>query len=187
MKIAKIFIVFLPVLAFFFIFIMAAKNKNKEESVFKEENAGNMQISSQAFKEGKMIPQKYTCDGENVSPPLEIGNLSEKAESLVLIVEDPDAPAGTFIHWIVVNINPKNPSFGENSPPKGALEIENSFGKKGYGGPCPPSGQHRYFFRIYALDVKLAPKQNSGINEIKKDMAGHVLDESYLMGLYSRK
>lgn len=111
----------------------------------------NMQLSSSAFSEGESIPAKYTCDGENVSPPLEISDIPENAQSLVLIMDDPDAPAGTWVHWVVYGIDPSTTKIEENSNQLAGIGY-NSWNKLEYGGPCPPSGEHRYFFKLYAID-----------------------------------
>ena len=111
-----------------------------------------MKISSPAFENNSKIPEKYTCDGENVNPPLKIEGVLKEAKSLVLIVDDPEAHMGTFLHWLVWNIPPETDFIEENSLPKRAVQGKNDFGKENYGGPCPPFGTHRYFFKLYALD-----------------------------------
>jgi len=146
-----------------------------------------MKISSPAFEDNSPIPSKYTCDGEDINPPLEIKHIPEGTQSLVLIVDDPDAPSGTFLHWLVWNISPETNFIKENSLPAGAVQGKNDFGKENYGGPCPPFGQHRYFFRLYALDKKLNLPVGSKLKEVEKAMQGHILGESQLVGLYQRK
>lgn len=141
-------------------------------------------VSSRAFGNNKAIPSKYTCDGEDVNPPLTIEGIPEEAESLVLVVEDPDCPSGLWIHWIVWNIPPKG-VVDEDSVP--GIEGVTTFGTRGYGGPCPPSGNHRYFFEIYALDIKLDLGGNSRKQDVEKAMRNHVLAKGELIGLYSRK
>src|SRR6201993_3488928 len=113
-----------------------------------------IKITSSAFQEGGNIPSKFTCDGGDSSPPLRLAEIPSGAKSLVLVVDDPDAPSGLFTHWIVWNISPQTNSIAEGSKPKG-VHGTNDFGKSGYGGPCPPSGTHRYYFRIFALDREL--------------------------------
>ena len=145
-----------------------------------------MKITSTAFEDDGMIPSEYTCDGSDKSPPLTISNVSKEAKSLAIIMDDPDAPMGTFTHWVVWNISPQKTQFaiGEKiSFPQG----KTSFGSKSYGGPCPPGGTHRYFFKIYALDVILNIKEGSSKADLERAMAGHVLAETSLMGKYSRK
>jgi len=145
-----------------------------------------VKISSSAFEDKGMIPSEYTCDGDDISPPLSISDVPKQAKSLALIMDDPDAPMGTFTHWVVWNISPQKTQFikGEKiSFPQGRT----SFGNKAYGGPCPPGGTHRYFFKIYAMDVVLNLKEGSTKADLEKVMAGNVLDEAALMGKYSRK
>ena len=146
-----------------------------------------MIISTPAFKNGENIPSKYTCDGENINPPLEISGVPTGTKSLVLIMDDPDSPSGTWLHWSVWNISPQTTEIPENSVPAGAKEGLTSFGEIGYGGPCPHSGKHRYFFRLYALDSKLDLPQGASRTELEQAMAGHILAEAELMGLYERK
>jgi len=145
-----------------------------------------MKITSSAFEQNQSIPSKYTCDGENINPPLSVSGVPENAQSLALIFDDPDAPAGTWIHWVVWNIDPKTAEIPENSAPAEATEGTTSFGKPGYGGPCPPSGEHRYFFKLYALDTKLDLDLSAGADRLEAAMKGHVLAEAELMGVYSR-
>ena len=146
-----------------------------------------MKLASSAFEKGQMIPDKYTCDGVNVNPPLSISDISSNTASLVLIMDDPDAPAGTWVHWVVANIDPKAAEIVENSVPMGAIEAITSFGKVGYGGPCPPQGTHRYFFKLYALDVKLDLPRSSTLADVEGAMTGHILGQSELVGLYKRQ
>lgn len=141
-------------------------------------------IASPAFENNKPIPRKYSCDGEDVNPPLSIEGVPEGTKSLVLIVDDPDAPMGTWDHWIVWNIQPTN-RIGENTVP--GVEGLNSFRKHSYGGPCPPSGTHRYFFKVYALDTKLSLNPDSKKRDVENAMKAHILASSELVGLYSRK
>ena len=114
-----------------------------------------MKILSPVFNHNSAIPSLYTCDGENINPPLMFEDVPTEAQSLVLISDDPDAPAGTWVHWTVWNISPSTKDIKENACPKEAVEGITSFGTTGYGGPCPPSGEHRYFFKLYALDTIL--------------------------------
>jgi hypothetical protein len=145
-----------------------------------------MKISSTAFGHNGQIPTKYTCDGPDVTPPLRFEGAPSTAKSLALIVDDPDAPAGTWVHWLVWNIDPKTSEMAENSVPKGAAQGKNDFGNHAYGGPCPPSGTHRYFFKLYALDTKLDISTNATKATLESSMKGHILDEAQLIGLYKR-
>ena len=148
--------------------------------------ASEISISSVAFRGGEKIPEKFTCKGENVNPPLQFPGVPGEARSLVLIVEDPDAPSGLFTHWLVWNIDPTARQISEKSSPAGAVQGTNDFGKIGYGGPCPPSGTHRYFFRIFALDQKLDLKSGAKRKELDKAMAGHILARGELMARSTR-
>jgi Raf kinase inhibitor-like YbhB/YbcL family protein len=145
-----------------------------------------MKITSMAFEQGQPIPSKYTCDGENINPPLEILDVPEGTKSLALISDDPDAPAGTWTHWLVWNINPETGIISENSVPAEAVEGTTSFGKPGYGGPCPPSGEHQYFFRLYALDTVLDLDPGADSAQLEAAMQGHILEQTEVMGVYSR-
>lgn len=146
-----------------------------------------MRITSPTFEHNSSIPAKYTCDGENISPPLNIEQIPDNAKSLVLIVDDPDAPAGTWVHWLIWNINPNTSSIQENSIPPNSIEGTTSFGNTGYGGPCPPNGTHRYFFRIYALDTSIELNSTATKSELEKSIVDHIVDHAELIGLYHRK
>lgn len=144
-----------------------------------------MKISSSAFKNNSIIPAKYTCDGENINLPLTFSDVPKDAKSLVLIVDDPDAPMGLWIHWVVFDIDPKTTGVSEGSKFPNAKEGITSFGGKGYGGPCPPSGIHRYFFKLYALDTTLS-LNNPDKAELENAMRNHVIEKAEIIGLYSR-
>lgn len=146
----------------------------------------NMEIISPVFLNNQNIPGKYTCDGDGVNPPLEFKDVSKEAMSLALIMDDPDAPAGTWVHWTLWNIDPSTTSIGENSVPPKAIAGQTSSGQNIYGGPCPPSGAHRYFFKLYALDTKLSLSSFSLKEDLEKAMQGHVIRQAELVGLYSR-
>lgn len=145
-----------------------------------------MKITSSAFENDAKIPQKYTCDGENINPPLLFSQVPQNAKSLVLIMDDPDAPMGTFVHWVLYNIPPSTSEIKEDSMPGEASVGRNSGGRSDYIGPCPPSGTHRYFFKLYALDSVLSLDGNSGKKEVEDAMTGHILEQAQLIGLYSR-
>jgi Raf kinase inhibitor-like YbhB/YbcL family protein len=145
-----------------------------------------MKITSSAFQEGGNIPSKFSCDGADTSPPLQIADVPSGAKSLVLIVDDPDAPSGLFTHWTAWNISPQTSTIAEGSPPKG-VQGTNDFGKSGYGGPCPPSGTHRYYFKIFALDRELDLPSGAKRGQLDAAMKGHVIAQGELMGRYSRK
>jgi Raf kinase inhibitor-like YbhB/YbcL family protein len=149
--------------------------------------ASSVSIVSSAFQAGGDIPAKFTCNGANVNPELKIKGVPNEAKSVALIVDDPDAPRGLFTHWIVWNVDPKMIDIGENSVPAGGIQGTNDFGKRNYVGPCPPSGTHRYFFKIFALDMKLDLKPNARRAELDAAMRGHTLAEGELMARYSHK
>jgi len=146
-----------------------------------------LKISSSAFPHNEFIPSKYTCDGANVSPPLAIENVPTQAKSLALIVDDPDAPAGTWVHWVVWNIGPSIKEIRENTVPERASQGMTDFRKQRYGGPCPPSGVHRYFFKLYALDSLLILGPDVDKIVLERAMKGHILAQTELIGLYTRK
>jgi len=145
-----------------------------------------MKIASSAFENKQMIPQKYTCDGENINPPLQITEVPSNTQSLVLIVDDPDAPSGDWVHWLVWNINPETKLIAENESLQGATQGTNDFDKQNYGGPCPPSGIHHYQFKIYGLDTTLNLPSSSRKKDLETAMANHILDKDMLIGLYQR-
>lgn len=143
-------------------------------------------VASPAFAGGGAIPARYSCDGADHNPPLRFDRVPAAARSLALIVDDPDAPAGTWVHWVVWNIPPEIRELGENSLPAGAVEGRNSWQRNRYGGPCPPSGTHRYFFKLYVLDTILALGPATTAAELERVMAGHVIGRGELMGTYRR-
>ncbi len=145
-----------------------------------------IQIYAYAFHEGNMIPRKYTCDGENISPSLGWSGVPDEAQSLVLIAEDPDAPSGTWVHWILFDIPARLVILDEGVKGIG-VSGTNDFGKSGYGGPCPPRGKtHPYYFKLYALDNLLNLKPGARKAEVEKAMHGHILAEGQMMGKYAR-
>jgi Raf kinase inhibitor-like YbhB/YbcL family protein len=151
-----------------------------------------MEIKSSAFKEGESIPSKYTCDNIDVSPDLEWSKVPDGTKTFALILDDPDAPSGTYVHWVMFNIPGTQRELPEKIPAtetldNGAIQGRNDFGKTGYGGPCPPSGTHRYYFKLYALDAKLEAIPGITKKELLKAMDVHVLEEGELMGRYKRK
>lgn len=146
----------------------------------------SLKITSSAFSDNSLIPAKYTCDGENINPPLEISGVPESAKSLALIVDDPDAPVGLWIHWVAWNINPKTKSIPEGIQSVGVNGL-NTRGKAGYDGPCPPDKEHRYFFKIFALDTQLDIPQKGTADDLLKAMDGHIVEKAELIGRYNRK
>lgn len=152
-----------------------------------------MKLTSSAFENNETIPTAYTCEGENISPPLSWSGVPNKAKSLALIVDDPDAPSGTFTHWVAYNLPPMPPNLAEGASlsdrlSEGLREGLNSFGEQGYGGPCPPrgGGEHRYFFRLYAINQQLHFTGRVTRDQLMDAIEGKTLDEAELMGLFAR-
>ena len=145
-----------------------------------------MELESPDFVHNTLIPSKYTCDGEDINPTLRIKAVPGDAESLALVVDDPDAPDGTWTHWTLWNIDPDTEVIASATTPAGSIEGTTSFGQPGYGGPCPPSGTHRYFFRLYALDSELDLDSKATVEELLEAIEGKVLAQCELIGLYSR-
>ena len=149
------------------------------------------ELTSSAFAQGEPVPVKYSCDGEDISPPLAWGEPPEGTQSFVLIMDDPDAPGGTWDHWIIFNI-PANTYGLEEALPVTGLNpglisvAKNSWGRNDYGGPCPPGGTHRYFFKLYALDTILSLDESASKRKVLAAMEGHILAEAELMGTYNR-
>ena len=147
------------------------------------QNGSVLEVRSTAFSEGGHIPPRYTCEGENINPPLEVDAIPEGTRSLALIVEDPDAPKGVYDHWLVWNI-PPNAGITEKS--NAGVTGRNSFGKNSYGGPCPPSGSHRYFFKVFALDRDLDLPAESDKSGLLEAMEGHIIGSGQLMAHYQK-
>jgi Raf kinase inhibitor-like YbhB/YbcL family protein len=151
-----------------------------------------IKITSSAFENEGMIPSKYTCDGANISPPLQWQAVPEETKSIALICDDPDAPIGTFVHWVVYNLPPDVRELKKNFPDDETLPDDtrqgiNDFGRTNYGGPCPPSGTHRYYFKIYAMDKKIDMTSIADKDSLLKAMEGHILAAGQLMGKYKRQ
>jgi len=149
-------------------------------------------LLSRAFKDGERIPEKYTCDGQDISPPLSIKGIDEKTKSFALILDDPDAPMGVFDHWLIWNIDSKIQEIEENIPKqekvlKGAVQGRNSARKIGYMGPCPSYGTHTYRFKLYSLDTKLDLNAGATKKELEKRMEGHIIQHALIRGTYSRR
>lgn len=146
-----------------------------------------MKITSPAFQNDEVIPPKYTCDRENVNPELIFSDIPENTKSLALILHDPDAAKpGGWTHWAIVNMEPSTTGIAENSKPSSGIEVMTDFGKTEYEGPCPPNGQHRYIFYLYALDFELSLDSSTTKKEIEGLIQGHILDKSELIGTYQR-
>ena len=152
----------------------------------------SIEVRSSVFEHENAIPQKYACDGDDVSPPIEWRGVPAEAQSVALIANDPDAPGGTFTHWVVFNIPVGESGFEEGVPnttrlANGAVQGVNDFKKIGYGGPCPPDGIHRYFFQVFALDTELDLSGDVTENELREAMQGHVVAEGEVMGKYRKQ
>ncbi|MCG8431435.1 MAG: YbhB/YbcL family Raf kinase inhibitor-like protein [Candidatus Omnitrophica bacterium] len=146
---------------------------------------GDMQITSPEFAHNESIPGLFTCQGDDVNPALEISGVPEDARTLVLIMDDPDAPGVTWDHWIVWNIPAGTVGIEQDSVP--GEQGRNSWGRRDYGGPCPPSGTHRYFFKLYALDTELSLSAGASKQELEQAMQGHILAQAELIGLYKKE
>lgn len=158
----------------------------------KGEKEMRIKVESAAFKEGEVIPRKYTCDGADISPPLSWSGIPEGTKSIALISDDPDAPMGTWVHWVVYDLPPNATGLPEKVPSErtlsnGAKQGMTDFRRIGYGGPCPPGGVHRYFFKVYALDTVLNLDPGATKKLLLKAMEGHVLGEGELVGKYKRQ
>lgn len=151
-----------------------------------------IKVESTAFTEGGMIPKKYTCDGQDVSPPISWSGIPDKAKSIALIADDPDAPMGTWVHWVVYNLPANVTGLPEGVPSQktlsnGGMQGMTDFRRIGYGGPCPPGGTHRYFFKVYALDTEINLDPGVTKGQLLKAMEGHILAEGGVMGRYQRR
>lgn len=169
---------------------LSCKTPTKKIKVNSEDKM-EFRITSPSFNQGDLIPKKFTCDGENFSPEINWVNSPSNTKSFVLICDDPDAPMGTWVHWVVYNLPSGINSLPENLPnvkhlSNGAEQGINDFGKYGYGGPCPPSGTHRYFFKLYALDTELNLNDEVRKKDVVKSMQGHIIAKAELMAKYKR-
>lgn len=164
----------------------------------KENSHSPLTIHNSSIKEGKMkvtsdfenngqIPSKYTCDGQDLAPELIISDVPAGTKELVLIVDDPDAPIGTFVHWVLYNIPADTAKIDNKNLPEGAKQGFSDFRRNGWGGPCPPNGEHRYFFKLYAIDTKLELPEGANKAKIENAIKGHIIEQAQLIGLYKRK
>lgn len=180
------------------LFLLACRSETSSNNVQPSNQAVGgkkmeMKVTSKAFQDGGMIPPQYTCTGANISPPLAWGAVPEQSKSLALVIDDPDAPSKTFVHWVAFNIPANVKEMPENIPAQETLNCfgqgkqgTNDFKKLGYGGPCPPSGTHHYYFKLYALDTELTLDSSATKDQLLKAMEGHVLGEGQLMGRYQK-
>lgn len=176
--------ILIPVLIVIFLvaYIILKNQKNNVTSV----KESNMKLTT-VFENNTNIPSKYTCDGENIVPELNISEIPPNAKELVLIVDDPDAPGGTFVHWILFNISTSTRLINAKSIPEGSKQGLNDFGKIHWGGPCPPSGTHRYFFKLYAVDKDIDLPEGATKTQVEKEIQGHIIEKSEIFGLYKRQ
>lgn len=167
---------------FLFLFLWAPIS----ETLSQEQKPGEFKITSPVFENNSDIPPRYACDGKNINPPFEISNVPPQTKSLALIVDDLDAPRGTYVHWILWNIEPMVKEIKENSIPEGAVQGTNDFKQRHYGGPCPPSRAHRYVFKVLALDRRLDLNPDSTKVDLQKTITGRVIAEAQLIGRYKK-
>lgn len=154
----------------------------------------SIEVTSSAFTEGARIPKKYTCDGQDISPALKWSGVPQKTKSIALICDDPDAPSGTWVHWVIYSIPQDLTELQEgvvktNMLPDGTKQGTTDFKRVGYGGPCPPPGHgaHHYYFKVYALDIQVGLKAGATKKDLEKSMKGHILGQGQLIGTYERK
>ena len=159
---------------------ISISNKNDTE------NEISMKLTSPAFTHNSQIPSEFTCDGADSSPPLTINDVPKNTKSLALIMDDPDAPVGVWDHWTAFNIPQSTTQIAKGTEPRG-IAGKNSWGRTGYGGPCPPSGTHRYFFKLYALDTELNLPQGSTKKDLERAMQGRIIAQAQLIGTYKRR
>ena len=189
MNIKKFAIIIIIVITAYFFFINNVFRGNSVRQPADDSRgfaSNNMKISSSAFQNNSYIPSLYTCDGSDINPPLAFNDVPAETKSLVLIMDDPDAPMGVWDHWIVFNIPPVVKEIKEGNESMGVKGMT-SFKKINYGGPCPPDREHRYFFKLYALDAILDLSEGSTKKEVEAAMQGHILAEAELIGKYNRK
>lgn len=156
--------------------------------IFGQQNPkAQFRVSSPAFEQNGKIPSTYTCDGVNINPPLKIDHVPLGTKSLALVFDDMDAPRGSYVHWILWNIDPGVREIRENSVPEGAIQGLNDFKRKDYGGPCPPRRSHRYVFKLYALDIRLDLNPLSTKFDLERAIKGHILGQAQWMGTYKKK
>jgi Raf kinase inhibitor-like YbhB/YbcL family protein len=191
----KILYILIPLFAlgiFLYVYFYIGKSQNVSKGNdnpnlnSKEVTNSNMKLTTTAFKDGGKIPPKYTCDGEGINPPLEIEGIPENTKSLALIVNDSDAPIGDFTHWTIWNIDPGQQKIAEGETPRGSVQGLNDSGKKGFIGPCPPSGIHRYQFNLYALDSSLDLSADSKRKDLETAIKDHLIEKTVLTGLYGK-
>jgi len=168
-------------------FLLTKGEKKQENKAGNAQVSTNMNITSTAFKQNEPIPSKYTCDGQDLTPPLSFSEVPGGAQSLALSVVDPDSPSGHFTHWVAWNIPADTKEIPEGSLSTGIIQGKNDFGKEEYGGPCPGQGTHRYVFNLYALDARLDIVKGASRDEQEDVMVNHILSHAELVGVYTRQ
>jgi hypothetical protein len=194
-KILILLVILIALITIYGTFFTESEQTQRSSSLTKpvvelpENTMANLSLSSPVFLHDKSIPAKYTCEGDDINPPLTISDVPEGTESLVLILDDPDAVGGVWDHWLLWNIDPETSQVPENSVPETAVQGTTSWGKQEYGGPCPPpgSGTHHYTFKLYALDTTLDLPGTSTKSEVEEVIGEHILKETTLVGLYERE
>ncbi len=171
----------IPFLFLFFLVLSVS------EALSEEQKQSELKITSPVFENNSDIPRRYACDGKNISPPIEIKNVPPQAKTLALIIDDIDAPRGTYVHWILWNIDPMVKEIKEDGVPEGAVQGTNDFKRHPYRGPCPPSRAHRYVFKVFALDRRLDLSPDSTKTDLEKTIKGHVIAQAQLIGRYKKK
>lgn len=168
------------------IFLILVITNIAKEGIFIAKKEGNMKLTS-IFNNNENIPSIYTCDGDDIAPILEISEVPKNTKELALIVDDPDAPMGTWVHWVLYNIPTATGTIDANNLPAGTKEGITDFKRLGWGGPCPPNGEHRYFFKLYALDKSVELEEGATKSQLENAMRNHIIDKVELIGLYKRK
>ncbi|MDH5533236.1 MAG: YbhB/YbcL family Raf kinase inhibitor-like protein [Candidatus Pacebacteria bacterium] len=186
MKKSYISLILIIVIISSIIFLLINNQNKKVNNQIKSNQGETMKLTSNAFINQGNIPTKYTCDGENINPPLQFSEIPKETKSLVLIVDDPDAPVGDWVHWLVWNIDPNTTELEENSLPGGSIQGITDFKENKYGGPCPHSGTHRYQFKLYALDTTLDLSSDTTKKVLEQTIEAHIIDQTMLEGVYKR-
>lgn len=178
---------FLIIIIFLICVLLIEKGLNSQFNNQKPpQKEGNMKLTT-VFEDNENIPSQYTCDGQDLAPELDVLEVPSDAKELVLIVDDPDAPMGTWVHWVLYNIPANTLKIDEKNLPQGTKQGMTDFGRVGWGGPCPPSGTHRYFFKLYAIDKVLELPNRARKTEVENAIKDHIIEEAQIIGLYNRK
>lgn len=185
MNMKKLILITILIIVFLTVGVILKKNILSSDHSTVQPKGVHMKLTS-VFEHNTKIPSKYTCDGDDLAPELTISEVPVGAKELVLIVDDPDAPMGTWVHWVLYNIPVSTTKIDNNNLPKDVKQGMTDFGRIGWGGPCPPSGEHRYFFKLYAIDKALDMPQGALKAQVEQAIKGHIVEETQLIGLYKR-